>query len=196
MTLRIGLIADTHVPEARKELWPQVFDAFKGVDYIFHGGDVHEFRVLDELEQIAPLYCARGNGEDGSGGRPIQPEDKRVKEAWKIELEEVCIGLTHYIPPEQRPPDFTVQRWVDRYFDGESPDVIVFGDTHTEFIQEIDGILCVNPGSPTYPHNYDTQFGTIGFLELDAGKATASVWCINEQGIEPYDWENPPKWKI
>ena len=120
MTLRIGLIADTHVPEARKELWPQVFDAFKGVDYIFHGGDVHEFRVLDELEQIAPLYCARGNGEDGSGGRPIQPEDKRVKEAWKIELEEVCIGLTHYIPTEQRPPDFTVQRWVDRYFDGES----------------------------------------------------------------------------
>jgi len=28
MATRISLIADTHIPEARATLWPQVFDAF------------------------------------------------------------------------------------------------------------------------------------------------------------------------
>lgn len=32
--MRIGLISDTHIPEARPQLWPQVFEAFSGVDYI------------------------------------------------------------------------------------------------------------------------------------------------------------------
>lgn len=73
MATRIGLVADTHIPEARKTLWPQVYEAFDGVDYIFHGGDVHNLDLLDTFEDIAPVYCARGNGEDGSGdGRSNQ----------------------------------------------------------------------------------------------------------------------------
>ena len=68
---KIGLIADTHIPEARATLWPQVYEAFAGVERILHGGDVHDLALLDELEKVAPVYCARGNGEDGSGGRPV-----------------------------------------------------------------------------------------------------------------------------
>ena len=150
MALKIGLIADTHIPESRKTLWPQVYDAFQGVDYIFHGGDVHELDLLDELEKIAPVYCARGNGEDGSGGRPVQPEDPRVKYAWTLEMEGLTIGLTHYIPAPERPPDFTVAKWVERFFPDKKPDIIISGDSHTELIVEMGGILCVNPGSPTY----------------------------------------------
>ena len=33
-------------------------------------------------------------------------------------------------------------------------------------IDVMEGVLCVNPGSPTFPHNLNTQLGTIGFLEL------------------------------
>ena len=169
--MRIGLVSDTHVPEATPELWPQVFDAFAGVDCIFHGGDVHEFDLLDQFERIAPVYCARGNGEDGSGGRPIQPQDDRVKYVWVHEFDGLRIGLTHYIPVDQSTPDdYSMQPWVDRYFDGVAPDIIVFGDTHVEVVRTVDGILCVNPGSPTYPHNYDTQYGTIGFLEINSGR--------------------------
>jgi hypothetical protein len=54
----------------------------------------------------------------------------------------------------------------------------------------------VNPGSPTYPHNYDTQFGTIGFLDLVDGEARPSVWQITEAGIEPFDWDAVPPWKL
>ena len=28
----------------------------------------------------------------------------------------------------------------------------------------------MNPGSPTYPHNLNTQLGTIGFLEISGGQ--------------------------
>ncbi|MEM7017602.1 MAG: metallophosphoesterase family protein [Pseudomonadota bacterium] len=191
--MRIGLVADTHIPEARKELWPQVFDAFRDVDMIFHGGDIHELYVLDQLNELAPLYSARGNGEDGSAGRPIQPEDPRLRYAWQLDLEGLNIGLTHYIPVPERPPNLTVQKWLERYFPDQKPDVIVYGDTHVEYVGVIDGILCVNPGSPTYPHNYNTQLGTIGFLELDNGKADASVWQLTEDGIEPFDWDKWPR---
>lgn len=195
--MRIGLVSDTHVPEATPELWPQVFDAFAGVDCIFHGGDVHEFDLLDQFERIAPVYCARGNGEDGSGGRPIQPQDDRVKYVWVHEFDGVRIGLTHYIPVDQSTPDdYSMRPWVDRYFEGIAPDIIVFGDTHVEVVRTIDGILCVNPGSPTYPHNYDTQYGTIGFLDINGGNAEASVWLITNDGIIPFDWDSIPPWRL
>ena len=196
MATRIGLIADTHIPEARATLWPQVYEAFAGVDCIFHGGDVHDLALLDELEKVAPVYCARGNGEDGSGGRPIQPEDARVKYVWTVQIESLTVGLTHYIPVDEGPPGLTLDKFVARYWPEKTPDVIVSGDSHTELIAEIDGILCVNPGSPTYPHNYDTQYGTIGFLDIDGDRADASVWLITDDGIEPFDWDAIPPWKL
>lgn len=197
MSTRIGLVSDTHIPEARAELWPQVFEAFDGVDCIFHGGDVHDLSLLDKLEEVAPIFCARGNGEDGSGGRPIQPEDERVKYVWTQDIEKLHIGLTHYIPVDQNTPkDYSLQKWIDMYFPSRRPDVIVFGDTHVEVVATIDGILCVNPGSPTYPHNYDTQYGTLGFLNLDDGVADASVWMITDDGIEPFRWDEIPPWRL
>jgi len=195
LAIRVGLISDTHLPEAGKSLWPQVFDAFAGVDLIFHGGDVHEFWVLDQLQQIAPVYCARGNGEDGSGGRDTQPEDYRVKPAWLLPLEGMWVGLTHYVPVPERPPNFTLDRWIERFFPEQRPDVIVSGDTHRECIETVAGVYCVNPGSPTYPHNYDTTLGTIGLLDLDSGQAQAQILQLTEAGVEPFDFAATPPWK-
>jgi len=196
LATKIGLISDTHIPEARATLWPQIAQAFAGVDMIFHAGDIHELWVLDELEKVAPVWAARGNGEDGGAGRPVQPQDDRVKYAWLLEIEGLWVGLTHYVPVPERLPNFTMQKWVERFFPQRKPDVIVSGDTHREAIEWVDDIYCVNPGSPTYPHNYDTQYGTIGFLELQDGKASASVWQLVEDGIEPFDWDGIPPWKM
>jgi len=196
MAKRIGLISDTHIPEARDSLWPQIACAFAGVDMIFHAGDIHDLWVLDELEKTAPVYAARGNGEDGSGGRPVQPQDPRVQYAWTLKIEGLTVGITHYVPVPERPPNFTLARWIERFFPDDRPDVIVSGDTHQERIMTIDGVYCVNPGSALYPHNYDTQFGTIGYLDLDDGKADASIFLLQEDGLVAYDWDNPPQWQI
>lgn len=186
--MRIGLISDTHIPEARPELWPQVFDAFREVDLILHGGDIHDLSVIDALNELAPVYVARGNGDDGSGGRDVQPDDGRLREAWTLELGGVAIGLTHALPIPEIPPHLTLERAIGRLFPEGRPQVLVYGDTHVEAIDEIDGVLCVNPGSPTYPHNLNTQLGTIGFLEIEAGRTSASIWQLAERGIEPFDW--------
>lgn len=191
--MRIGLIADTHIPESRPQLWPQVFEAFDGVDAILHAGDVHDFFLVDQLAEVAPLWVARGDGEDGSGGRPVQPEHPLVRYTWRVELGGVDIGLHHDLPMPPRPPDYTVARWVERHFDGRAPDLIVYGDTHVEAIEVHDGILCVNPGSPTYPHQLNTQLGTIGFLDIEDGVATPSIWRLTEGGIEPFDWGTWPR---
>jgi putative phosphoesterase len=186
--MRIGLISDTHIPEARHSLWSQAYVAFEGVDLILHGGDMHDLSVIDELEKVAPIHVARGDGDDGGGGRPVQPEDPRVKEVWTLDLGGLVVGLTHALPIPEMPPSITVARALDRLFPERRPDVVVYGDSHVEAIDTFDGVLCVNPGSPTYPHNYDTDLGTIGFLEIEDGVPRASIWRLTESGIEEFDW--------
>jgi hypothetical protein len=182
--LRIGVISDTHIPEARAELWPQVFTMFDGVDAILHGGDIHELAVLDQLGELAPLWCARGNGEDGSGGRSVAVVDDRVRYSWLLDLGGVRVGLTHDVPVPEVPPNLTVERWKQRRFGRSDVDVLVYGDSHVERIDVIAGTLCVNPGSPTYPHNLNTQLGTLGFVDIDPGRVRATRWQLTDDGAD------------
>ena len=76
--MKIGLISDTHIPEAMPELWPHVYEQFRGVECILHAGDIYQLDVIDRLGDIAPVYAARGNGDDGSSGREVQPDDPRL----------------------------------------------------------------------------------------------------------------------
>jgi len=186
--MKIGLISDTHIPESLPELWPHVFEEFNDVDCILHAGDIYHLSVLDRLEEIAPVYAARGNGEDGSGGREIQPDDPRLRESWLIELGGFKIGLTHYVPMPEIPPSLTIERWKQRMFPDTPLDVLIYGDTHVEQIDVIDNTLCINPGSPTFPHNLTLQFGTIGFLYLDEEKPRAEIMQLTETGSQPFDW--------
>ena len=64
----------------------------------------------------------------------------------------------------------------------EALSVIVHGDTHVERIDQIGSTLCINPGSPTYPHNLQTQLGTIGFLDIAGGALTASLAQLTDAG--------------
>ena len=191
--MKIGLISDTHIPEAMPELWSHVYEQFFDADAILHAGDIYDLSVIDALHEIAPAYAARGNGDDGSSGRSVQPIDERLREVWMLELNGFKIGLTHYIPMPQVPQHQTVSKWVAKTFPNAKPDVLIYGDTHVEQIDLIDGILCVNPGSPTYPHHLKLQFGTIGFLHLDAAQPRAEILQLTEDGVIPFDWENARK---
>ena len=188
--MKIGLISDTHIPEARDQLWPHVFDLFQGVECILHAGDTYDISVINELEKVAPVYVARGNGDDGSGGRSTQPDDKRLQETWLLEFNGFKIGLTHYIPMPPVPPHLTVSKWLKKLYPEHQLDVMIYGDTHVEQIDLIDDVLCINPGSPILPHNLNTQLGTIGFLDLSGPKPSATIHQLTESGMEPFDWEN------
>jgi uncharacterized protein len=172
---RIGLIADTHYPEAGP-LWDEAYEALRASELILHAGDLHVVEVLDWLEERCgvPVLAVRGNGDDGGGGRPLCAEDPRLKPAQTIEVEGVRIGMVHDATLPEWPPHRTLETIMEHYFGGRV-DVLVHGDTHVESVEELRGVLMVNPGSPTFPRNLTRRPGTIGFLEVDGGRARAWI---------------------
>lgn len=56
--MKIGIISDTH-----DMLRPEVISHLQGCDFILHGGDISSQKILDQLEQIAPVRAVRGNND-------------------------------------------------------------------------------------------------------------------------------------
>jgi len=172
--LLIGLISDTHIPESAPDIWPQVYDAFRGVDLILHAGDLHILDVVDRLERLAPIYVARGNGDEGGGGRAIVPDDPRIRESWILELGGFTVGMTHAFEFPEWPPYRTFAKMLDYAFGGPV-DILICGHTHVTMVEHYKGVLIVNPGSPMFPRNMNTSPGNIGFLEIAHGRARAWI---------------------
>ena len=159
----IGLIADTHIPDHAKELPAQLKEVFKGVDRIFHAGDIYSLSVLNELETIAPVLAAQGDDDISTVAN-----DSRVKPKHVIGIDGVTIWLMHE-RPKKIPRVSKEISWLD-----DPPDVIVYGHTHQSLIEEHNGVLYVNPGSPTFPE-YKLRPGTVGLLNIDNGIAEARI---------------------
>ena len=166
--MRIGLLSDTHIPEAESELPPEVMAAFQGVDLILHAGDIYRPSVLDDLERIAPVLAARGDDDYLS-----LSTDKRVKEKHVLKLEGQTIWLVH-----ERPYYVMSSSWQDRVPSGQNdhgiPDVVVFGHEHRTVVERSNGILHVNPGSPTFL-DYRRGLGTVGILDIKSGRADVRI---------------------
>ena len=147
---KIGVISDTHIPKNSLDLPEVVYRALRGVDLIFHAGDLVELAILEKLKKIAPTHAVHGNMD--------MPKVKaNLPEKDIIEVEGFKIGLIHGFGPPGR-----VSAMVMKEF--RKVDVIVFGHTHYPFNEEIDGVLLFNPGSPT-----DTIFApykSYGILEV------------------------------
>jgi len=167
--LRIGLVSDTHVFPTAPGLPPPVLAALEGVDVILHAGDIYDLTVLDELEQVAPVLAARGNG-DG-----LLPEDPRLAERHLFTLGGLRVGLVHYFPF----PEFSLERAFKLSL-GAEVDIVVCGDTHVPMVARDGGVLIVNPGSPTYPFNLQRQLGTLGILNVADGLTTASILQLGD----------------
>jgi hypothetical protein len=173
--MRIGIISDTHIPEACEHLPPAVFDIFRGVDLVMHAGDVYVNRVLDELSRIAPVIAALGNGDEGFDGHKHKLDlDERVREAHQLEIEGVRIGLVHAIPTPDETSQQVFLNAMHRHFGGPM-DVIVQGHSHIEGIVRFGATLIVNPGSATLPRNLTDIPGTVAILEILNGTASAEI---------------------
>ncbi|MEX0684297.1 MAG: metallophosphoesterase family protein [Dehalococcoidia bacterium] len=170
--MRIGLISDTHIPVAMKSLWPQIYDAFHGVDLIMHGGDLMTTEVIDWLEEVAPVMAVQGNGDYTGYERSEAPTDPRLSEAKVLSLDiaenrKLRIGLVHDFQLPEAPPLRTMESQMQHLFGGPV-NVIVRGSTHRAEATTVKGVLIVNPGSPTFPNHLNTRLGTIAFLDIDS----------------------------
>jgi predicted phosphodiesterase len=73
--------------------------------------------------------------------------------------------------------DLGVERIIKHYL-GEVPDIVVCGDTHFEFVRRENGILIINAGSATYPHNLEARLGHVAILEVERGKPP-DAWIVD-----------------
>ncbi len=165
-TTRIGLVADTHMPPNDPKVIALMEEAFAGVDLILHAGDIVTLSVLDWLDTIAPVYAAIGNNDT------MLPPDRRLKKYQGLEVDGVSIGMFHIYEPY----DWEPSRFLKKYFGIDVlPDVIVVGDTHFEIVEEREGVLIINPGSPTSSHLRVDLPGTVGILTIEDGVPSAEI---------------------
>lgn len=124
----IGIVADTHggLPDA-------AFDALSGADAILHAGDVGAGIVLDLLATIAPVTVVRGNNRYAS--------EAQLPFVANVALGGIRVMVAH------RAEDLAGE--LDPVRAGAQ--VAVTGHTHVPSIATRDGVLWVNPGSPTCP---------------------------------------------
>lgn len=148
--MRIGLISDTH-----GRLRPEVFDIFRGVDVILHAGDVGPANLLVELEAIAPVHAVMGN-TDGFELR------SRAADVVELELGGHRVVMLHGHALGSPTPENLRAAYPDA-------DVIVYGHTHRQRVEIIDGCLVVNPGSAGAPRFKLKP--AVAILELAEGKS-------------------------
>ena len=147
--MRLGVIADTH-----GLLRPEVFDVFREVDHILHGGDVGKWEILTDLEAIAPVTAVYGN---------VDPPDlrSRLPQVVTVELDGFEIVVTHgdqfgHPTPEKLHEAFP------------RAEIIVYGHTHQPLLELVDRTVTVmNPGGAGAAR-FDLK-PSVGIMELEPG---------------------------
>jgi hypothetical protein len=159
---RFGLTADTHDDLCD---WPKVLAALTAawgpVDGVLHCGDISTATALEGLAAVAPVYATRNDG-DPPPAAPRLTDGPRV-----LSADGVRIGLVFTLPDEARNAGGAAALF------GGSVAACIFGGTHEASVAEAEGVLFVNPGSPSL-----AKTRTAAVLTLADGRASAEIVTI------------------
>lgn len=173
----IGLISDTHIPDRARIIPEKVLASFKDVDLIIHAGDLTTTRVIDELEEIAPVIAIQGNMDRVAG--------LRLPNAKVIEAEGVKIGVVH---GEVYPRGDTQQLlYLARQLD---VNILVSGHSHQPKIEQVEDVLLLNPGSPIVPRLADR---TVMLLEINDKNVDVEIIKIGAPVCSALDFDQYPR---
>ena len=169
----IGLISDTHIPDRARILPQNVIDAFSDADLILHAGDLTSPKVIEELEEIAPVIAVQGNMDRANG---IQ-----LPKAQIIEAEDLRIGVIHGEVYPRADSDQLL------YLAKEmNVDILVSGHSHQPKIEQKEGILLLNPGSPVVPRLADR---TVMLLEVEDKQVDVEIVKIGAPVCSALDFD-------
>jgi len=161
--MKIGVISDTHLKQADRQLEDLINGPFKEVEMIIHAGDITELGVLDSLGKKRILAVC-GNMDSPEVRRQFPP--LRVWQAGKFK-----IGVIHGWGSPRG-----IEERIRKEF--EQPDCIVYGHTHAPSMSRREGILFFNPGSfggsPFAPKR------SVGLLEVGDDLAGQIIYLGNE----------------
>lgn len=160
--VKIGVVADTHIPSRSRYLPVRLFELFKDVQLIIHAGDLVDPAVLEELKVLAPVEAVAGNMDSGL-------MRKKLGRARLIRAGDVSIGLVHGDRAGRR---FDPQQ-LSAVFLPRVPQVIVFGHLHEPLVEKLKGTLFLNPGSATDPRR--GQQASCALLSIETGEVRGEI---------------------
>jgi len=148
MSMRIGVLSDTHIHRVSKDFRDLLEHYFSEVDVLFHVGDYTSPVVVDFLSS-KNFHGVYGN-MDPVDIRAVLPEKKIV------EIGGFRFGLIH----GWGSPGGLEERVVGQF---SQVDVIVYGHSHKAMNEIVHGVLLFNPGTAS---GYSSSgVHSIGFLE-------------------------------
>ena len=150
--LTIGVIADTHIlPRGARRIDPEILRLFErfDVDVLLHAGDVATARVLDTLNEVAPVIAVHGNADE----RDLLT---RLPLEHHFSVGEHQFVLLHGHGAR-------TARTAARRFASEV-DCVVYGHSHIPKIELEAGTILFNPGSAT-DRRWQPHFG-IGIIRV------------------------------
>lgn len=184
MTILLGVIADTHVPERKRALPLAVLDVFhsQSVAAILHAGDLSTPRVLSQLAEVAPVHAVRGNTDFLLVG----------KLPWmqRLTFEDVSIGMAHghgnWLKYAYNRIDYAFHgpkkfTYYEETAQKQLPGVrvVVCGHTHVPANYWHKGQLIFNPGSASRPNHVVPGLPpSVGLLHIEKGNVRGEIVFI------------------
>ena len=169
----IGLISDTHIPDRARILPTKVIEAFEDVELIIHAGDLTSPKVIEDLEEIAPVMAVQGNMDRARG---IDLPKAKI-----IEAEGLRIGVIHGEVYPRADSDQLL--YLAKELD---VDILVSGHSHQPKIEQKEGILLLNPGSPIVPRLADR---TVMLLDINNRQVDVEIVKIGSPVCSALDFD-------
>jgi putative phosphoesterase len=127
------------------------------VELILHAGDVGGPEILAELATIAPVRAVWGNTDDTS--------DPDLVAALDLELGGLTVHVSHGHEVRRPSPEVLAATY--------AADIVVYGHTHRQRVDVVDGRLIVNPGAAGQ-RRFDIT-ASLGILRIEAGQPDVTI---------------------
>jgi putative phosphoesterase len=154
------VIADTHIPRRARGLPQALTPHLQRADQILHAGDLVDPALLDELAAYAPVHTVRGN---------LDPPEADLPETSEFEFGGAAVAMIHDSGPRRGR-----RARMRRRFPGAR--VVVFGHSHIPWLEDEDGLLLLNPGSPTDRRRQPDH--TFALLRAEEGNVRAEIVAL------------------
>ncbi len=167
--MRIGVVSDTHLPRFGRRLPDALVHGLRAaaVERILHLGDLTTLLAAELLAEIAPLDAVAGNND---GPEIVERYGRRKI----VTLGGVRIGMVH-----GDGIGLTTLERARQAFAADTVDVVCFGHSHVPYAERHDGVLYLNPGSPTDKRREPRY--SYALLEVASGQALAELRYFDDR---------------
>ncbi len=154
------VLADTHIPRRARALPEGLVPYLEKADLILHAGDLIVASLLDELFAYAPVRAVKGN---------VDGPDVNLPKTQEFDFGGIRVAMIH----DSGRKEGRRKRMRRRFPEAR---VVVFGHSHVPFLEDEDGLLLLNPGSPTDRRRQPRH--TFALLWVEEGRVEAEILAL------------------